>query len=221
MVRSNDEMRYEFALEVVKEMHIPIAEVGKAVGGNLALAIHNYFFEDRARGLGLKTLWETKAKLGDGVKGTTKKFEHLLRHLLSCLGFITLDVDASGRAGVDTVAFPPTWSYVLLVGSTTGVIGDNLEKLANTLRGVRAALGDLARKIEILPIVATSMSEETNPKDEEYARKHGIVVLRQSDVDRLVEWATTDRTYKKLLAYLEEKAGKGRGQSVREALWRR
>jgi hypothetical protein len=188
--------------------------VGEAVGGNPVLAIYNYFFENRAGGLGLKALWDTKAKLGDGVKGTTKKFEHLLRHLLSCLGFITLDVDASGRAGVDTVAFPPTWSYVLLVGSTTGVVGDNLEKLAKTTKDVRAALGELASKIDILPIVATSMSGETNPKDEEYARKHGIVVLRRSDVDRLVEWATTDRSYKKLLVYLEGKAGKKRRQSV-------
>ncbi len=214
MLRSNDEMRYEFAFEVVKEMDMSIAEVGKAVRGNPVLAMYNYFFEDRTGGLGLKALWEAKAKLGDGVKGTTKKFEHLLRHVLSCLGFITLDVDASGKAGVDTVGFPPTWSYVLLVGQTTGVVGDNLEKLANTVKEVKATLGKLARKIEILPIVATSMSEETNPKNEEYARKHGIVILRESDVDRLVEWATTDRTYKKLLAYLEGKAGKSRALSL-------
>lgn len=208
MVRSKNEAEYEFAREVLKEMHVPMAEVAKAVGGNPVTAIYNYFFEDRAGGLDLKALWETKAKLGDEVKGKTTKFEHLLRHLLSCLGFITLDVDASGKAGVDTVAFPPTWSYVLLLGSTTGLGGDNLEKLAATLKGVRAALGELARKIKILPIVATSMAGEANPKDEEYAQKHGIVVLRQADIDHLLEWVGTNKNYKKLLAYLGEKAGR-------------
>lgn len=97
-------------------------------------------------------------------------------------------------------------------------MGDNLEKLADTLRGVRTALGELARKIEILPIVATSMAGETSPKDEEYARKYGVVILRQSDIDRLVEWVSTNRSYKKLLAYLAEKAGTGQGRSVWEAL---
>ena len=168
--------------------------------------------------MGLKALWEAKEKLGDAVKGKATKFEHPLRHLLSCLGFITLDVDPTRRTGVDTVAFPPSWSCVLLVGATTGVVGDNLEKLANTVKGVRTALGGLARKIDTLPIVATSIAGETNPKDEEYARKHGIVILRQPDIDKLMEWVSTNRSYKQVVTYLYGKAGKGQTRSVMDAL---
>jgi len=219
-IQSDDERWQDFALEALKETDVPIAEVAKAVGINPILIIYNHFFEGRRDGLGLKALWEAKQKLGNGVKGTTTRFEHLLRHLLSCLGFVTLDVDASGKAGVDTVAFPPIWSYVLLIGPTTGVVGGNLEKLANTVKELKTTLAELSRIIAILPIVATSMAGETNPKDEEYAQKHGIVILRQSDIDRLVEWVGTSRSYKKVLAHLEAKAGKGRRPSLLEALER-
>ncbi len=220
MLRNPDERWHDFALEALKEMGVPMAEVTKATGVNPIVAIYEYFFERRSDGLGLKALWEAKQKLGDGVKGKTTKFEHLLRHLLSCLGFITLDVDASQKAGVDTVAFPPIWSHALLIGGTTGVVGDNLEKLSNTVREVKTALGELSRKIAILPVVATSISGETNPRDEEYARKHRIVVLRQSDIDLLVDWVNTNRSYKKFLTHVEVKAGKGRRPSLLEVLER-
>lgn len=220
MVRSDDERRYEFALEVLKEMHVPIEEISRVLGFNPVVAMYKYFFGGPADSLGLEALWGTREKLGDGVRGTTTKFEHLLRHLLSCLGFITLDVSASRRPGVDTVAFSPTWSHVLLLGSTTGVVGDNLGKLANTVTEVRAALGELARKIEILPIVATSMAAEINPKDQEYAKRNGIVVLQEMDVDRLLGWVNTNRSYKKLLLYLEVKAERSRSRTLWEALQR-
>lgn len=210
MLRNNDERRYEFALQVLKEMDIPIEEVAKAVGTNPIVAIYNYFFEEPSSSLSLTALWGAKQKLGEGVKGTTTRLEHLVRHLLSCLGFITLDVNASRRPGVDTVAFPPTWSCVLLIGTTTGVVGDNLEKLANTVREVRATLGEMAHKIQILAIVTTSIAGETNPKDKEYAQNHGVVILRQWDIDRLVEWVSTSRSYKEFLAYLHQKAGRMR-----------
>jgi hypothetical protein len=170
--------------------------------------------------LGLRALWEAKEKLGENVKGKTTKFEHLLRHLLSCLGFITLDVDASGKKGVDTVAFAPSWSYVLVLGSTTGGISKNLQDLADILRGLRLTLGRLARKIEIFPVVATSMVVEAHPNDAEYARKHGILILRESDIDRIVNWVNTNRSYKELVAYLEGKAGKTRARSLWEVLER-
>ncbi len=218
MLRGENEVLYEFGLEVLKEMQVPVEEVAQAIGINPVLAIYKYFFGERPGGLGLRTLWEAKAKLGENVGGTTKKFDHLLRHLLSCLGFVTLDVDPSGKMGVDTIAFPPRWSYVLLIGSTTGVIGDNLQKLAETLVRLRAALDRLARKIDILPIIATSMAEEINPTDKEYARSHGIVVLQQSDIDQLVDWVHTNRSYGKLLAYLGKKAGKTQPRTIVEAL---
>jgi len=220
MIQSHSEVQYEFALEVLKEMHVPIEEVETAIGANPVVAIYKYFFEVRASGLGLRALWEAKDKLGEEVRGKTTKFEHLLRHLLSCLGFITLDVDASGKKGVDTVAFAPTWSCVLVVGSTTGGISKNLQDLADISGRLRTALGVLARKIEIVPVVATSMAGETHPNDTEYARKHGILVLRESDIDRIVSLVNTNRSYKEFLAYLEGKAGKAPAQSLLEALER-
>ncbi len=202
MLRSNDERRYEFALEVLKEMHLPIWDVAKSLGTQPVRAIYEYFWA-RKEAHSFDYLWQEKAKLGETIKGKTTRFEYLLQNLLSCLGFITLNVDPSRRAGVDIVAFPPTWSYALLIGATTGTVEDNLEKLANTVADLYTALGDLARKVEIVPIVATSLSGETNPKNADYARSHRIVTLRQSDIDRLVDWVNTSRSYKKFLTYLD------------------
>lgn len=220
MIQSRSEVQYEFALEILKEMGVPIEEVETAIGANPVVAIYKYFFEVRASGLGLRALWKAKEKLGEEVKGKTTKFEHLLRHLLSCLGFVTLDVDASGKKGVDTVAFAPIWSSVLVVGGTTGGISKNLQDLADVLGELRTTLGDLARKIDIVPIVATSLAGETHPNDLEYARKHGIVVLRKSDIDRIVNWVNTNRSYKTLSAYLDGKTGKTKGRSLWEVLER-
>ncbi len=217
LLAARGEMQYQFALEVLKEMQIPIAEAAKAVGVNPLTAAYNYFFEGGRDGLGLRPIWEAKSKLGDKVRGQTR-FEHLVRHLLSCLGFITLDVDASGKAGVDTVALPPKWSHLLVIGTTTGVVEQDLVKLANTTMGLTSALGKLAQKIDILPLVVTSLAAETDPKYVEYARRHGILILRASDVDRLFEWVCTNRTYKDVLTYLDRKAGRGRPRSVVEAL---
>ncbi|MCI0407277.1 MAG: hypothetical protein L0191_01725 [Acidobacteria bacterium] len=217
-LRRDDEVWSDFALEVLKQMRVPMEEVAEAVGKNPVTAIYEFFFGSEKEGLGLGPLWRGKAKLGEGVKGTTTRFEHLVRNLLACLGFGTLDVDPGRRAGVDTVAFPPTWSHVLLVGTTTGGVADDLEKLANTAKRVRAALGELAGKIEILPIVATSMAGETHPNDREYAWKNGIVILRESDIDHMMEWVNTNRSYKKFITYLEQKVGKGERPSLMEIL---
>ncbi len=208
MIREENERQCQFSLELLKEMHIPLAEVAKSVGSNPSVALYEFFFGNRPHGLGFSALWEAKERLGDNVKGKTTRFEHLVRHLLSCLGFVTLDVDPSGRPGVDTVALSPTWSFVLLVGQTTGPLANDLEKLANTTRAVRNALGQVARKIGLLPVVATSLTGETHRNDEQYAREHGIVILRQSDINLMIEWVSTNKDYKKLLAYLETKTRK-------------
>jgi hypothetical protein len=221
MIQSGDEVRYRFAMDVLKGMQVPMSEVARALGTNPVVATYAYFFGHAADGLGIRPLSEVKAeKLRENLKGKTTKFEHFIRHLLSCLGFITLDVDPSGKSGVDTVAFPPGWSHMLVISTTTGVVGDSLEKLANTTKGLRATLGKLADKIDVVPLVITSLASETNPKDEQYARHQGILVLRAPDVDRLVEWVSTNRSYKEVLASLDQRAEKRPPRTVLEALER-
>jgi len=70
--------------------------------------------------------------------------------------------------------------------------------------GARAALGKLARQIQLVPLVATSLPVEPNPKTAEYARRHGVVLLRAADIDRILDWVNTKRTYATLLSYLEQ-----------------
>lgn len=69
MLQGESEKQYQFALEVLKEMRIPMEEVAKATGTNPVVAIYNYFFEGQADRLALRALWEAKAKLGNGVGG--------------------------------------------------------------------------------------------------------------------------------------------------------
>ncbi len=201
MLRNSDDRRCEFALDVLKAMNVPMAEIAKSLGSNPIRAIYDFFYRDRGQ-MALDTLWHTKQSLGNNIKGITR-FDHLLRALFSCLGFVTLDVDASSRPGADIVAFPPRWSHVLIVGATTGVAEGNVEKLANTVRELRRALGKLATQIELVPIVATSQSVEPNPKTAEYAKQHGVVLLREIDIDRIQDWVNTNRTYATLLSYLD------------------
>lgn len=204
MLRSDDERRYEFALEVLKEMHIPIGDIADAIGWHPISLVYEQLSGHREE-LSIDALWRAKGKLGDNVGGKTTRLDYLMRNLLSFLGFVTIDVDVLGQAGVDVVAFPASWSYVLVIGATTGVVEDDVEKLANATDRLRVGLGERARKIEIIPIVATSLPGEANPKSAEYARRHGIVMLRQQDIDRLIDWANTNRSSAKFLDYLEGK----------------
>jgi hypothetical protein len=203
MLHDDDEQRTEFAIGLLQEIGATTADIAKALGGNPVRLVYNFFWGQR-EGQSLESLWEEKAKLGDNIKGKITKLDHLLITLMTSLGFLTIDVDPSGRAGVDVVAFSPTSPHVLLIGATTGVIGDNVEKISNTVRDLRVALGKVATRIEIIPIIATSLSGETNPRDEDHARRNGIVILRQLDIDRLMEWVATNRDYRSLLAYLKD-----------------
>jgi len=204
MLRGNDDRRCGFALEVLKTMNVPMAEVAKSLGSHPVRVVHDFFYSE-TQALSIHSLWHAKQRLGDNIKGrNVTRFEHLLRTLFSCLGFLTLDVDAAGRPGTDFVAFPPSWSHILVVGATTGVVEDNVQKLANSVRELRAALGKLAAQIQLVSIVATSLSVEPNPKTAEYARRHGVVLLRQADIDRLLDWVNTNRPYATLLSYLEQ-----------------
>jgi hypothetical protein len=65
MLQGESEKQYQFALEVLKEMRIPMEEVAKATGTNPIVAIYNYFFEGQADRLALRALWEAKAPVWD------------------------------------------------------------------------------------------------------------------------------------------------------------
>ena len=68
---------------------------------------------------------------------------------------------------------------------------------------VRYTLGS-ARKMEIIPVVVTSVAAETNPRVAEYARRHSIVILRAADIDRIIDWVSTGRDFRELLTHMEE-----------------
>src|SRR5207244_9825572 len=94
LLKSDDAHQYEFALDILKSLGVRIGDIASALNAHPVRLLHTYFWAQQDT-LTLDALWRVKAKLGESIAGKTTRLEHLMRDALSCLGFITLDVDKS------------------------------------------------------------------------------------------------------------------------------
>ena len=126
-----------------------------------------------------------------------------MQNLFSALGFVTLFVDPSGKQGVDLVAFSPNEPYILIIGCTTGVIKEDLQKMNITLNEMEDSLEEICAKYRILPILITSKKVEVSSADSEYAKKNYIAILKQQETTTLLNMLRTNRESNEIIKYVE------------------
>ena len=204
MVKDEDQTRYEFAIDCLGEIGVSIEEYSKVFEKSPILQVYEFFYKQRQEIL-LENLWKEQDLLGKNVKGAQiKKFEYLIQNFFSALGFVTLYVDPSGREGVDLVAFAPTEPYILIIGCTTSILKNDLEKMCLTLNEMEDTLGALLLKYHILPVVFISKRVEVSSVDSKYAGENDIAILTQEETTTLLNMLRTNRSSKEIIKRIEE-----------------
>lgn len=202
MVKRKDEVRHTFALECLEEIGVSIEEYSEVFEKPPILQVYEFFYEKRQEML-LENLWKEQDKLRNHIK-KHQRFEYFIQNLFSALGFLTLFVDPSGKEGVDLVAFSPNEPYILVIGCTTSILKNDLEKLNMTLNEMKDALKELFARYRILPIVFTSIRVEVTPADSEYAGKNNIAILTQKEITTLLKMLRTNRRSREIIKHIEQ-----------------
>ena len=138
----------------------------------------------------------------------TNDFELAVSALLHLLGFSTCCYGqlAEFRDGPDIIAVPPS-GHLAVIECTTGALDHKgkLSKLAGRAVKIRKRLHDAGHdKVQVLPVIVTSLVREEVKVDYQNARKYRIVVVcreeleqwlkqvpLQPDANKIYEWATS------------------------------
>ena len=203
MVKDKDQVRYEFAIKCLEEIGVSIEEYSKVFEKPPILQIYEFFYEQR-KGMLLENLWKEQDKLGKSIKRSQiGRLEYFVQNLFSALGFVTLFVDPSGKEGVDVIAFSPNEPYILVIGCTTSILKEDLQKLNMTVNEMKDALKELSVKYRILPTVFTSRKVEISPDDSEYAGKNNIAILTHEEISTLQKMLRTNRRSDEIIKHLK------------------
>ncbi|MGA2876539.1 MAG: hypothetical protein ABSE82_13500 [Nitrososphaerales archaeon] len=133
-------------------------------------------------------------------------FDFLVELLLHSFGVKTMFVDHGQKAGVDSVGIGPVGLRIFVVGTTTGIIHDDLQKLFVTVRELKVKLPTLTSRFEVVPLLFTRLPKESiDAADIQYAFERGMIVLSSQDIDQLVLFSRTGRHFADLLDLLNER----------------
>ena len=203
IVKDKDQVRYEFAMRCLEEIGVSVEEYSKVFEKPPILQVYEFFYEQK-KGMFLENLWKEQDKLRNELKKKYMKFEYFIQNLFSALGFVTLYVDPSGKEGVDLIAFAPNKPYILIIGCTTSILKNDLEKLKMTLSEMEDALKELLFKYRILPTVFTSRKVEISSVDSEYAGKNKIAIVTQKETTTLLNMLRTHRGSDEIIKHIEQ-----------------
>jgi len=203
IVKDKDQVRYEFAMRCLEEIGVSVEEYSKVFEKLPILQVYEFFYEQK-KGMFLENLWKEQDKLRNELKKKYMKFEYFIQNLFSALGFATLYVDPSGKEGVDLIAFAPNKPYILIIGCTTSILKNDLEKLKMTLSEMEDALKELPFKYRILPTVFISRKVEVSSADSEYAGKNKIAIVTQKETTTLLNMLRTRRGSNEIIKHIEQ-----------------
>lgn len=199
MIKEKDQNCHSFTLECLEELGVSIEEYSKVFEKPPILQVFEFFHRKR-KNLHLENLWREQDNLRNPIKGAKMdKLEYFMHHFFSALGFVTLFVDPSGKKGVDLVAFHPTKPHILIIGCTTGIIKEDLQKMNNTLIEMEETLEELLKKYRTLPIIITSKKVMVTNADREYAGENEIAILAHQETTKLLEMLRTNRTIDEIM----------------------
>jgi len=204
MIKDKHYVRYTFALNCLEEIGVSIEEYSRVFEKHPILQIHEFFYNQR-KGMLLENLWKEQDELGKSIKKSQiRRFEYFVQNLFSVLGFVTLFVDPSGKEGVDLIAFSPNEPYILVIGCTTSILKDDLQKMKMTITEMIDALKELFAKYRILPTVFTSRKVDVTPADSEYAGKNSIAILTQEEITTLLKMLRTNRRSDEIIKHIKQ-----------------
>jgi hypothetical protein len=199
MLQSRRKEEYDFARNLLKEMEVSLDEMASYCETSIVGKVHDFFYGENF----LVDLWKNPDRLRTNMKGQTNSFDYLVLTLFSEFNFPTLYVEQAKRnEGVDIVAFSPSTPQVFVVGCTTGVVKDDLQKLVATSNELCSHLKKLKDKYEIVPVLFVAKNLVIHPADRQYAAGK-VCVLHQSEIEEIIAMSRTLRNSRDLIQYME------------------
>jgi len=203
LLKSPDRDKYDFARFCFEDMNMSLDEMSQYFDKNPIIQLNEFFFGGSF--LPIK-IWEQRKDLGLQLKKkfNPNRFDFLVQTLLSSFNFITLNVDHSGKQGVDVVGVSPLGLRLIVAGVTSAAPKDDLQKLNTTIREMKSSFSYPLSQFKIYPVLFTN-SDDRYPSDNLFAREHGIIVLNTPEIQELLKMSVTGRTTKDLILFLETK----------------
>jgi len=197
MLDSDSKVEYEFSRECLEERGKNIFEYLEI---NPIIKIYNYFYNELPTRRDKPNL-EAHLLGESGGNNLAQKqiFEHGVESLFSSCGFSTIWVDPSGVKCVDIVAISQDMNDILLLGCTTGVIKDDLDKLYEVSEKVSRRM----EHCDIHPIVVINLEREEIMRFEE-AYKYDIGILSANEIRKILDLSRVGRPHKEILASILE-----------------
>ena len=208
LLQDKDKEKYEYALDVLKEIGVTTEETANVFPKPPMLQLYNFFYSheivNKKFPKDLNILWAQKKELNKKIPSTIDKLEHLILHILSSFNFVTLNIAPINYESVDILGFFPETLDLLIIGCTTGVLKDDLAKLDSVINTMEEEIPDVFNLCTITPIIAYSKNAAISPTDAKYAQDQRIVILDCIAIDKLVEMLNTNRNPKKALTFIKD-----------------
>lgn len=200
-----DNASYEFALETMKKIGINQEEIYSIFNFPPMLQLYNFFYRKSNRNpCDFNNILKGTEQLGNEIRGKKlTNLDFLIMNLFSCFNFITMQVDLSGKKGVDVLCFDSETMDILIIGCTTGTIKNDLKTMDALLNEMTDELPEILRNCRIIPLIFSTGTTNFVSSDVKDANQIGIILLAIDDINKIIEMLNTGKTRKDLLDYFE------------------
>lgn len=198
--------KYDFALRCLKAIGISNEELSKIFPKPPMLQVYNFLYshaQSKKIPKDLNQLWEETEKLQEIVPGKTDRLEHLLLHIFTSFNFVALNVAPLKMKSVDIVCFYRETLDLFIIGCTTGILKDDLQKMDALVKKMQAKTTELFDKCSVTPIVVSSEMASISPSDAQYAVQNNIVIMQHNHIDTLLEMLNTNRQSREVIEYIK------------------
>lgn len=199
---SRQKERLDFALGCLKEIGVSRDEIATIFPKPPLMRLYNFFYKQKNRPT-LDQIWAENGKLGNPMKGTTDKLEHLILHIFSGFNFSTINVAPLKLKAVDLACFYPETLDLFIIGCTTGTMENDLQKMNSTIKKMKEEMADLFSKCSVTPIVVYSERATIPQADLQYATQNRIVIIQRTNIDDLLEMLNTNRQGIEAIKYIK------------------
>jgi hypothetical protein len=201
-----DDSTYEFALDILSKIGVKREDLYKIFPESPMLQIYNFFYGKRNRNpCGFIKTLKKPSRLNEEIPGKKPTaLDFLVTNIFSSFNLATMNVDLSGKAGVDVVAFNPETLDVLVIGCTAGTVKDDLKTIDALLEEMKSEIPDIFKNCNVVPLIFSTGTPKFVPSDLADAKEIGAVLLGLQDLEKIVDMLCTGRDIKDLLNYINE-----------------
>jgi len=199
-----DDKTYEFALDCLTTIGVSREEISCLFAKLPVLQIYNFFYDNQSENL--NSIVQGTKRLEGPIHGKPTTLDFMINNILSSFNFVTLNVDGSGKQGVDLIGFNPETLECLIIGCTAGTIKNDISTMSVQLSKMKAALPELMKSLKITPLIISSAEHTFLKSDIHDANQVGITLLSIDDIKAIVEMLETGRKNSDFIQYIKNQS---------------